>query len=66
MSASGEEIPAVIDMQAVQAQMADMLKGYKAEQQRQMDIYKSQMKAQKELNRSFIWYLDGTFIIFDF
>ena len=54
MSASGEEIPAVIDMQAVQAQMADMLKGYKAEQQRQMDIYKSQMKAQKELNRSFI------------
>ena len=54
MSANGEEIPAVIDMQAVQVQMADMLKGYKAEQQRQMDIYKSQMKAQKELNRSFI------------
>ena len=51
MSASGEEIPAVIDMQAVQAQMADMLKGYKAEQQRQMEIYKSHMKGQEELNR---------------
>jgi ABC-type uncharacterized transport system auxiliary subunit len=38
-------------MQEVQVQMDGMMNNLKAEQCRQMEIFKAQMKAQKELNR---------------
>ena len=54
--------PAVLDMQAVDAQMREMMKAFKAEQSRQMEVYQTQMKAQKELNR----FLVDIFIWLDF
>ena len=52
---------------AMNVQMEQMMRDYKLAQNRQMEIFKAQMKAQKELNRFltisiFVWYFSCRFL----